>query len=411
VLINGALLMFGRKSDAPPAITIDAPAATQSSSGDAPASNEPSTEEAAPPQPRSDVDSAAPQKSASNSFGYGFYNDVLASPYAGPGDEPAPVPSGLTIVEQGPEPEAKIAATYQQQVLAGLSGALGIAAAKSSADALLPDVNGRITPEAPELASLSDAGSAADLGSEASQNAGSSALKLPPATVGPLSLRLAAANGDPSAEFEVASRLAQGKGTDQNLSEAVRWYHRAAAKGFTQAHYRLGTLFERGLGVPKDIGRARVWYQRAAEQGNIKAMHNLAVLSAGGTGEPDYATAISWFTKAAEHGLADSQFNLGVLLENGLGIAQDRAAAYKWYALAAKGGDKDAASRRDALHASFDPEALKNAEAQLNVFKAKPSDPIANDPRVAGEDWKKRLDKEAAASPPDADRNVMGVVQ
>ena len=147
------------------------------------------------------------------------------------------------------------------------------------------------------------------------------AIALPPATVGPLSLRMAAANGDASAEFEVASRLAEGKGTDQSLKEAVVWYQRAATKGFAQAQYRLGTFYERGLGLKADLARARSWYQRAADQGNVKAMHNLAVLAAGkAAATPDYTTAVQWFTQAANYGLADSQFNLAVLTESGLGV-------------------------------------------------------------------------------------------
>ncbi|MFA5950272.1 MAG: tetratricopeptide repeat protein [Hyphomicrobium sp.] len=216
-------------------------------------------------------------------------------------------------------------------------------------------------------------------------------LDLPPATVGPLSMRVAAANGDPSAEFEVASRLAEGKGTSQNFKESVRWYQRAAAQGFTQAHYRLGTLFERGLGVKKDIARARIWYQRAAEKGSVKAMHNLAVLAAGGeNGSPDYTSAVKWFQDAAARGLSDSQFNLAVLYENGLGVNQDRAIAYKWYALAAKGGDKDSAQRRDELAASLTEKERKAGEEMLKAFKPMPIDALANDPRVAGNDWKKR---------------------
>jgi localization factor PodJL len=136
---------------------------------------------------------------------------------------------------------------------------------------------------------------------------GRSALDLPPATVGPLSLRMAAAAGDVSAEFEVASRLAEGKGTDQNFKEAIRWYQRSAAQGFAQAQYRLGTLYERGLGVPTDLARAKSWYQRAAEHGNVKAMHNLAVLAAGrASASPDYATAAQWFSQAAAFNLPDS---------------------------------------------------------------------------------------------------------
>jgi localization factor PodJL len=220
-------------------------------------------------------------------------------------------------------------------------------------------------------------------------------LDLPPATVGPLSLRLAAAEGDPSAEFEVGTRLAEGKGTQQDFKEAIRWYQRSASRGFAQSQYRLATLFERGLGTKPDLARARVWYQRAAEQGNVKAMHNLAVLSAGReSGSPDYMTAAKWFEAAAQHGLADSQFNLAVLTEAGLGVAKDQKSAYKWFSLAARSGDAESIRRRDALKAQMSPDDLAEAELLAGTFAPKPLLPLVNDSRVAGEDWKKRQSPE-----------------
>lgn len=214
---------------------------------------------------------------------------------------------------------------------------------------------------------------------------------LPPLTVGPQSLRLAAANGDPSAEFEVGARLAEGKGTEQNFKEAMRWYQRSATRGFAQAQYRLGTLYERGLGTAVDLGRARVWYQRAAEQGNVKAMHNLAVLSAGSAnGQPDYPNAARWFRDAAERGLADSQFNIGVLHESGLGVDKDIKTAFKWFTLAAAGGDVEAGKRRDLVKGQLSTEELAAAQKLVNDFQPVKVDPIINDPRVAGEDWKAR---------------------
>ena len=60
--------------------------------------------------------------------------------------------------------------------------------------------------------------------------------------------------------------------------------------------------------------------------------------------------------EAAERGLADSQFNLAVLYENGLGVAKDDKEAYKWLLLAAKSGDEEATSRRDALKARLSEE-------------------------------------------------------
>jgi len=222
------------------------------------------------------------------------------------------------------------------------------------------------------------------------------ALDLPPATVGPLSLRLAAAQGDASAEFEVASRLAEGKGTDQNLKEAVRWYQRSAAQGFAQAQYRLGTFYERGLGMKADAARARTWYQRAADQGNVKAMHNLAVLAAGRSAEsPDYTTAARWFSQAASYGLPDSQFNLAVLSESGLGIEKDMVQAAMWFNIAARSGDKEAMRRRDLMKSKMDAKDLAAAEHLVKSWQPLVPEKMANDPRAAGEAWKTRQ----AASP------------
>jgi localization factor PodJL len=223
------------------------------------------------------------------------------------------------------------------------------------------------------------------------------ALDLPPATVGPLSLRMAAAAGDGSAEFEVGTRLAEGKGTDQNFKEAIRWYQRSATQGVAQAQYRLGTLYERGLGVQADLARAKNWYQRAAEQGNVKAMHNLAVLAAGRVAaSPDYETAAQWFTKASAYGLQDSQFNLAVLTESGLGLPRDPIQAAMWFILASKAGDKEAVRRRDALKTQMGPADYSAAEQLAKSWQPQMQDKLANDARFAGELWKSR---QSAANP------------
>lgn len=221
-------------------------------------------------------------------------------------------------------------------------------------------------------------------------------LTLPPAILGPLSLRLAAAKGDPSAQLEIASRFAEGKGgVKQNYPEAIVWYQRAAAQGEAISQYRLATLFERGIGVARDQSQARIWYQQAADQGNLKAMHNLAVLTTNAPegASPDYATAAKLFTKAADQGLADSQYNLGVLYESGLGVAKDHVAAYKWYSLAAKRGDQEAARRRDQLIARLPTETVQSGDKLIAAWKLTRPNPMANDARVAGDGWKRRTAK------------------
>ncbi len=220
---------------------------------------------------------------------------------------------------------------------------------------------------------------------------GRTVLELPPAPIGPLSLRLAAAKGDPSAQFEIAVRFAEGKGVKQDFEQAATWYQRAATQGLAVAQYRLATLYERGLGIKGDPARARVWYARAAAQGNVKAMHNLAVLSAGrGASTPDYPAAAQWFGEAAERGLADSQYNLGVLHESGLGVPKDFATAYKWYALAAQAGDKEAVRRRDLLKPRLDSVSLQAAEQKLEGWRPRAIEHSANDAKATGEAWKGR---------------------
>jgi localization factor PodJL len=220
---------------------------------------------------------------------------------------------------------------------------------------------------------------------------GAKSMALPPATVGPFSLRMAAAQGEPSAQYEVAARLAEGKGGDQDLKQAAEWFLRSATSGFPMAQFRLGTLYERGLGVTTDLARAKIWYSRAAEQGNVKAMHNLAVLIASrGGAKADYATALRWFTAAAERGLADSQYNLGVLYEGGMGVTKDEKEAYKWLLLAAGSGDAEAKSRREALKARLSEEDRAEVEAVVASWQAKPTDPVANDSGLAGQAWQRR---------------------
>ncbi len=236
------------------------------------------------------------------------------------------------------------------------------------------------------------------LPASSAQSMPGSAIELPPALIGPLSLRLAAQKGDPEAQFEVAVRFAEGKGVKQDFKQALAWYERSAHAGFIPSQYRLGTLFERGVSGKPDIATARQWYERAANEGNVKAMHNLAVLAASAQNgqTPDYAAAAQWFVAAAERGLSDSQFNLGVLHENGLGVERDPAAAYKWYALAAAKGDAEATKRRDAVLSRLLPGQALALSDEVAKWRAKPASAAANDARAAGAALRARAEMAAA---------------
>lgn len=189
----------------------------------------------------------------------------------------------------------------------------------------------------------------------------------------PAPLRAAADAGDPVAAYEMGTRYLEGRGVATSAAEAARWYQRAADAGIPPAQYRLGSLYEKGTGVLRDFERARRLYERAAEAGNGKAMHNLAVMFAQGQASerPDYRAAAQWFRKAAEHGVSDSQYNLGILYARGLGVDQSIAESYKWFALAAAGGDQDAAKKRDEVAARLDAQTLVAARLAVQTFAVK----------------------------------------
>ncbi len=201
-----------------------------------------------------------------------------------------------------------------------------------------------------------------------------------PASGKPQDLRVAAGNGSPLAQFEIALRYAEGRGVARNLPQAATWFERAAEQEFAPAQYRLGALYEKGIGVERDLEKARSWYQRAAERGNVKAMHNLAVLIAeGAAGKPDYANAAQWFRSAAEHGVRDSQYNFAILNARGLGTAQDMVQSYVWFSLAAAQGDEDAGKKRADVAARLDARQLNKARSIVDNFTPKRAEVASND--------------------------------
>jgi localization factor PodJL len=206
--------------------------------------------------------------------------------------------------------------------------------------------------------------------------------ELPPALpVGlPQALRDAAVGGVPSAQYETAQRLFEGRGVPQDQHAAALWFERAAATGLAPAQFRIGALYQKGIGVARDEDAAKRWYKKAADAGNARAAHNLAVMYAEPTdGKPDFVEAAKWFRKAAELGVRDSQFNLAVLYARGLGVERDLRQSWVWFSLASAQGDSDAGKKRDEVAAKMDPAELAAATEELSKLNVSKPDPAANE--------------------------------
>jgi localization factor PodJL len=197
-----------------------------------------------------------------------------------------------------------------------------------------------------------------------------------------MTLISAATAGQAPAQYELASRYADGRGVTKDAQQAQQWFEKAAQQNLAPAQFRLGAIYERGIGVGRDLQKAHDLYLRAANQGNIRAMHNLAVLSAEGVdGKPDYATAATWFQKAAEHGVRDSQYNLAILTARGLGVEQNLKQSWLWFALAAAQGDGDAEKKRDEVAGRLSVKDMASARIQFEAFR--PKAPISASNEVA----------------------------
>ncbi|MBM7851168.1 localization factor PodJL [Methylopila capsulata] len=219
-----------------------------------------------------------------------------------------------------------------------------------------------------------------------------------PDSIGGSMLRLRAVQGDPSAQLEIADRLAAGRGVEADPVAAARWLEKAAVQGLAPAQHRLGSLYEKGRGVPRDLAIARRWYEQAAASGNVRAMHNLGVLHAeGGLGKPDFGAAIVWFRMAAERGLVDSQYNLAVLEARGLGGKRDLADAYKWFSLASAQGDQDAGRKRADVAKALGAANVASADQLVTNFKPRAVDPAANEVPTPPGGWDQASANSAAA--------------
>ena len=62
-----------------------------------------------------------------------------------------------------------------------------------------------------------------------------------------------------------------GRGVSQDDKVAVRWYRLAAEQGQPSAQNNLAKMYRRGRGVPKDDVLAQMWWSLAAAQGHENA--------------------------------------------------------------------------------------------------------------------------------------------
>lgn len=90
--------------------------------------------------------------------------------------------------------------------------------------------------------------------------------------------------------------------------KAVRWWRLAAEQGDASAQYNVGISYAHGTGVPQDDAEAVRWFRLSAEQGFAHGQRDLAVMYLNGRGVPqDDVTGHMWLNLAGATGLEEAR--------------------------------------------------------------------------------------------------------
>ncbi len=110
---------------------------------------------------------------------------------------------------------------------------------------------------------------------------------------------LAAEQGDPEAQFNLAVTLYSHRELDPDKSNAFKWFCQAAEQGVVKAQSKLGFLFASGDGVVEDLIEGHKWFYIASQGGDKPAALNLersrALLGPRQVGEAE-RRAVSWLS-------------------------------------------------------------------------------------------------------------------
>ncbi|QBF25288.1 sel1 repeat family protein [Pseudomonas tructae] len=149
-----------------------------------------------------------------------------------------------------------------------------------------------------------------------------------------------AGQGGVEAQLLLGQILLDGRGIEQDLPLARKWFAIAAQAGSAMAHNMLGRCLEHGWGGACDLVLAAFHYREAAQAGLDWGLYNYANLLGTGRGVAmDQGLALATYRRAAEKGHAKSMNLLGRYLELGLGCTADPARARRWYRRSALAGD------------------------------------------------------------------------
>ena len=128
----------------------------------------------------------------------------------------------------------------------------------------------------------------------------------------------------------------------QDFKRAAELFRQAADEGNPEAQYALATFYKDGRGVEKNPVEAAKLLGAAALANNIDAEVEYAIALFNGTGvHRDEGTAVALLNRAARQGSPIAQNRLAHLLIEGKAVPQNKIEGFKWHLIAKTSGASD----------------------------------------------------------------------
>ena len=152
--------------------------------------------------------------------------------------------------------------------------------------------------------------------------------------------------------YRIGKMHCYGLGTEQNDTEAFKWFEKSAIEGNKFAQFSLANLYYYGNGTDQSYEQAYHWYMKAAQQGQPYAAYAIAQMYANGEAvekndvqaQNYYKQALAGFQKLEADEQADDNlfYKMGRMFKLGLGTDVDIPKSIEYYKQGANLGNKNA---------------------------------------------------------------------
>ncbi len=132
--------------------------------------------------------------------------------------------------------------------------------------------------------------------------------------------------------------------TDQDFTEALRWFEMSAAFNDAHALVMIGSMYYHGQGVQKNYRKAMEYYKKAiVTSAHQDALLNLGLAYLDGEGVPkNESHAFSLMLRSARQGKGAARFNMAHFYAAGIGVERNQEEALRWLRLSVASGYEEA---------------------------------------------------------------------